>query len=229
MLSLFSSLFSGSVRVNTFETGHGKRSNSQPYVDDSMLDLTVTDLSGSSRTFNQPISIPSFKFGSSGLEAVVFIKNLNAAISGRNLFFIKDGNLGLRIAFDTSARNEIEVWARDAIAKCWRDNWLPDIDLRGFSIELMLTPVLRGQTISYSNMTMNTNVNLEIPGHVIEHYLEREAARRIKSGFTPVFDNADVKQVIENAFNDILNNPLLNVHYLVSLTSSGNSIVITYR
>ncbi len=229
LLSAFNGMFSGYVRVNNFDGSRGGRSDSRPEIDDSRLSLTVQE-SGSPRTvFDRAIAIPAFKFGSTPTEALVLIKNLNATIGGRDLFFIEDGKLGLRIVFDTSANKEIEVWARDAIAHTWRDSWLPDMDLRSFSIELILTPTLNGQTISYSDLTMNANVNLEIPGHRIERYLEREAAKEIERSFAPVFDNADVKSTIENTFSELINNPLLNIRHIISLRGTGNSIEITYR
>lgn len=231
LLSIFSSLFEGNVRINTFEEGHGNRSDSQPYKsNDSRLLLTVSDPDGPRPVFDQLIPIPSFKFGSDGVEALILIHNLEAPIDGRNLFFIRDGKLGLRIVFDCSANKEIEVWARDAIAKKWVDSWLPDLDLRGFSIELMLTPSLNGQAISYSALSMNANVNLEMPGHRVEEWLEREAASMIESSFAPVFDTASVKTAIENTFSQLVNNnPLVNIHHLVSVRGTGNTIVITYR
>lgn len=232
LLGAFSGLFSGLVRINTFEGGHGDRSDSQPFAEnDSRLELNVTDPAGGSRpVFNQAISIPWFRFGSDGVEAYIYIDDLEARIDGRNLFFIREGKLGLRIAFDCGASREIEVWARDAIAKCWRDNWLPDLDLRNFSIELMLTPVLDHQAISYSNLAMNARVDLEIPGHRVEEWLEREAASRIENSFAPIFDNDSVRTAIENCFRQLVNdNPLLTIRRLVGVRGSGNSIIITYR
>jgi hypothetical protein len=229
LLSLFNSIFSGYVRVNNFDGSRGGRSDSRPEIDDSRLSLTVQESGGPRTVFDQAIAIPAFKFGSTPTEALVLIKDLNADIGGRDLFFISDGKLGLRIVFDTSANREIEVWARDAVAHTWRDSWLPDMDLRDFSIELILTPTLNGQTISYSDLAMNANVNLEIPGHRIERYLEREAANEIERSFAPVFDNAEVKTTIENTFSELVNNPLLNIRHIVSLRGTGNSIEITYR
>ena len=229
LLSLFNGMFSGYVRVNNFDGSRGGRSDSRPEIDDSRLSLTVQESGGPRTVFDRAIAIPAFKFGSTPTEALVLIKNLNATIGGRDLFFIEDGKLGLRIVFDTSANKEIEVWARDAVAHTWRDSWLPDMDLRSFSIELILTPTLNGQTISYSDLTMNANVNLEIPGHRIERYLEREAANEIEHSFAPVFDNAEVKSTIENTFSELVNNPLLNIRHIVSLRGTGNSIEITYR
>ncbi len=230
LVDIFSSLFSGSVRVNNFETGHGDRSDDRPAVTgDSSISLSIEGSSGASTVYRQDILIPSFKYGSTPFEALVMIKDLNAVIDSRDLFFIRDGKLGLRITFDASARNEIEVWARDAIAHCWRDSWLPDMDLRGFFIEIMLTPVLNGQVLSYSALTMDANVNLDIPGHRIERYLERTAAREIENSFAPVFDNASVKETIENAFQDLINNPMLNIRHLIDVRGSGDTIVLTYR
>jgi hypothetical protein len=234
LLSILNALFSGYVRINTFGDGYGDRSSSQPYVaNDSRLVLTAVDptAAGGTRTvFDQLIPITSYKFGSDGVEALVLIHNLEAPITGTDLFFIRDGKLGLRIVFDCSARNEIKVWARDAIAKVWRANWLPDLDLIGFSIELMLTPVQNGQEISYSDLTMNARVNLDMPGHRVERWLEREAASMIEDGFAPVFDNADVRTTIENTFRQMVtDNPMVNIRHLVSVRGAGNSIVITYR
>lgn len=229
LVDIFSALFSGNVRINTFEHGHGNRSGSQPYVNDSRIDLTVAGMTGGSSVISQAINIPSFKFGSTPFELLVLIDNLNASIDGRDLFFVRDGKLGLRISFDCSADRELEVWARDAIAHEWVDNWWGDIDLRGFTIELMLTPALVGQTLSYSDMTMDADVNLEIPGHRIERWLEREAASQIESSFAPIFDNATVKSTIEEAFAQLLTSPLLNVRHLISVHGAGDSIVITYR
>ena len=141
LLSIFNSLFSGYVRVNNFDNSRGGRSDSRPEIADSRLFLTVEESGGPRTVFDQAINIPAFKFGSTPTEALVLIDDLNADIGGRDLFFIRDGKLGLRIVFDTSAEREIEVWARDAIAHTWRDSWLPDMDLTGFSIELILTPV----------------------------------------------------------------------------------------
>lgn len=229
LVDIFSALFSGNVQINTFEHGHGNRSSSQPYVNDSRIDLTIAGMSGGSSVISQAINIPSFKFGSTPFELLVLVDSLNAPITGRDLFFVRDGKLGLRISFDCSASRELEVWARDAIAHEWVDNWWGDIDLRGFTIELMLTPTLVGQTLSYSDMTMNADVNLEIPGHRIERWLEREAAAQIESSFAPVFDNATVRSTIENAFQELLTSPLLNVRHLISVRGAGSSIEITYR
>ncbi len=230
LVDAFSSLFNGNVRINTFKQGQGNSSKHQPYDgDDSRINLTVAGPTGPRTVFDQAIPIPSFKFGTDGFEAVVFINELISEIDGRNLFFIRDGKLGLRIEFDCSKNREIEVWARDAIAKRWVDSWLPDLDLRSFSIELMLTPSLAGQKLSYSNLNMNANVNLNMPGHRVEHWLERVAAREIENGFAPVFDNASVKTTIEDTFASLLESPLFNIRYLVSVRGAGNTIVLTYR
>ena len=230
LLDIFSSLFNGSVRINTFKQGQGNSSKHQPYDgDDSRIDLTVADLTGSMTVFDQAIPIPPFKFGRDGLEAAVFINELVADIDGRDLFFIRNGKLGLRIEFDCSKNREIEVWARDAIAKRWVDSWLPDLDLSSFSIELMLTPTLVGQRLSYSNLIMNANVNLDMPGHRVEHWLEEVAAREIENGFAPVFNNDSVKTAIEETFARLLENPLINVRYLVDVRPADNTIILTYR
>ncbi|RPI76646.1 MAG: hypothetical protein EHM45_12285, partial [Desulfobacteraceae bacterium] len=121
LLRVVGGLFSGNVRINTFEDGHGDRSDTQPFTaDDSRLVLNVRNTrGGSTPVFNQAIPISWYRFGSDGVEAYVYIDDLTARIDGTNLFFIRDGKLGLRITFNCSASKEIEVWARDAIAKCW--------------------------------------------------------------------------------------------------------------
>lgn len=224
LIQAFSSILSGEVHVNTFKRGTGKATKSKPYENDSNISLSVDG----GAPFNQSLDIPSFKFGSDGVEALVLIDNLNATIGEPDMFFVRDGKLGLRIEFDCSASKEIEVWARDAIAKKWRDNWLPDLDLRGFSIELKMTPVKKGQAVSYEDLDMDVNVNLEIPGHRIERWLERVAAREIKKGFAPMLDSAELKTAIEGGFEDILSG-FLHIRHLVSVGGSGDSIVITYR
>lgn len=230
LLSIFSGVFSGNIHVNTFDSSTSSSTSRKPYIaNDSSIVLNVEE-SGEPRTvLNRTISIPSFKFGSDGVEAFVFIDNIDAPINGRDLFFIRDGKLGLRIEFDCSASREIEVWARDAIGKKWRDKWLPDLELTGFSIELLLTPVKKGQTISYDEISMNVNVNLDMPGHHVEHWLEDVAAREIRNGFRPMFESADVKEAIENTFSGLLNNGLINVRHLVDVVPSGNRIVVHYR
>ena len=153
VLSLLSSLSSYDIRMNNYEGGvHPNVTN------DCNITLNLMGKNVPSGNFSPDpspyveellIAIPPSPVPIKQ-KVALYINHIVASKSpATGLFFIRDGKLGIHLEFPNSGRKEIKAgfhnWGRD---NEFRDKPVGDIELGPFSVDVLLTPELRGGKVS---------------------------------------------------------------------------------
>ena len=226
-LRLASMIISGRVRLNNHTSVSGDVVKNLPYVEnDCVIELN---------TFSQSFNIPWFRLGSTPVEIYFLVRNLNVhRISRDDLLFIRNGKLGMRITFDTSPSREIKGWGRDAIGKKYRDDWGPDVDITELSLEIMMTPVLESNQVTYSSIEVIPTLNLTFPGgwsglNALRDWAISYLTDEIRPQFEAVLNSDSVKPSIESQLNSVITVAAPNLHHIFGLSRGGGTIVIHYR
>jgi hypothetical protein len=227
LLRLVGMMFSGSIRINNYVETRARVRKDLPYQRNDCY----VELMGERRTFH----LGYFKFGSTPTEWFFLFRNVQAhRISGEDLFFIRGGKLGFRIEFDTSPSREIKGWARNAVEKNYNDDWAPDVEINRLNLDILMTPTLRGQTISYSAVEADPDLDFRVPGgwaglNALKGWATDYINREIRSIISSMLMDSEVRGPIETELTRQVGTFVRDLHYMVSLRGAGSEIILTYR
>jgi hypothetical protein len=226
------------VRMNNQRPGTSRSEDSRPMINDDSW-IRVLSLSRSGGWDQQDLVFSPPYIGGGGSGYYFFMNNLEA-VRARNEFFIRDGQFGIRIVFDTHREREVKGW-RHTVFGPYNDDLAPDINIGTLEIEVMLTPMLRSGRISYSTVT--TNADIRITGWAggwrgtgefldwlanVNNYIENLARTSVRSNIQAMLGYDAVRTNIENAIADGLTTFGMDTGRIVSVRGAGDRIIISY-
>lgn len=169
-------------------------------------------------------------------EAAIFVNNINTSRRGPDdLFFIRDGKLGVHLEFDNPANDEVKTGMLFGPRDEWKDGMIADVNLSAFTIDVLLTPELRGGKVSYGRVeVIATGVDASAVGALdglinafFGDYLRRYVRNTIETYLTQVLQTNTVRNAVADALTQAVTNTG-GVTRILSLRAAGNTITITY-
>ncbi len=225
LISIFGGLITGSIRLNNFDGSSGATLTHNPYkANDSYVEIM-----GRRETF----SIPRFDHTKGIYDYRGFINNVNAAFSGRDLFYVEDGKIKFRISFETSGT---EIRGYEYTWGVWHDATAPDYNFTKFDITVYFLPGLRNGKITYTDVQVVPDVRGTFVGawdaflserleRDIDEKIKNELIKRIKSKLM----EESIRTRIENKIEELItHNRLFNIYRVVNVIGEGGNIVIEY-
>ena len=169
-------------------------------------------------------------------QAAIFVNNINTSRRGPDdLFFIRDGKLGVHLEFDNPASDEIKTGMLFGPRDEWRDAMIADVNLSAFNLDVLLTPELRDGKVSYGRVeVIATGVDASAVGALdglintfFGDYLRRYVRNTIVTYLTQVLQSNDVRNAVADALTQAVTSTG-GVTRILSLRAAGNTIAITY-
>jgi len=169
-------------------------------------------------------------------EAAIFVNNINTSRRGPDdLFFIRDGKLGVHLEFDNPANDEVKTGMLFGPHDVWKDDMIADVNLSAFTLDVLLTPELRSGKVSYGRVeVIATGVDASAVGALdglintfFGDYLRRYVRNTIVTYLTQVLQSNDVRDAVADALTQAVTNTG-GVTRILSLRAAGNTITITY-
>jgi len=169
-------------------------------------------------------------------EVAIFVNNIHASRRGpSDLFFIRDGKLGVHLEFENAAGDEIKTGMLFGPRDRWRDDMVADVNLSPFTIDVLLTPELRSGKVSYGRVeVIATGVDASAVGALDDiinaffgDYLRRYVRNTIVNYLTQVVNGDSVRNAVADALTNAVGaaTPMTRI---LSVRGAGNTIVITY-
>jgi hypothetical protein len=169
-------------------------------------------------------------------EAAIFVNNLNASRRGPDdLFFVRDGKLGVHLEFDNPANDEIKTGMLFGPRDEWRDGMIADVNLSAFTLDVLLTPELRDGKVSYGRVeVIATGVDASAVGALdglintfFGDYLRRYVRDTIVTYLTQVLQTNTVRNAVADSLTSAVGSATA-VTRILTVRGAGNTITITY-
>ena len=238
LVSLLNSLSGYDIRLNNYGGGV------HPHVaNDCHFSLTVMGSEASSGNFNiDPyverilIAIPPSPVPIKQAVAIYINHILSSQTGASDFLSIRGGKLVVHLNFPNSGNREIKTgfhnWGRHDE---FRDNPVADVELGPFSVDVLLTPQLRGGRVSYGAVEVETHdISASLVGAMddalnssgmVRRFLNRKINNIIVRYLTILVDSDGMRTAFENGIADNLPRDITRI---TDLTASGDTITIEY-
>jgi len=236
-LDLLAPVTTCDVRLNNYNPSNPRI----PLANDSYVQFNMMGMGGDPVRFSIPRQVYAVRVtgrltGHAYVDeqVLVLINQIEASGASTGLLSIRNGKLGIHLNFPNSGNSEIKLGT--LADRHFDDGEVPDLNIGSFTVDAWLTPTLRDNHISYSNIDVEVpTVSASLHGRfdglnpLIRRYLSDYVTSAIRSQLNSIFSSDTVKTAIENGLANAVNLGSRQINRLVSVRGSGDSIIITYR
>lgn len=224
--------FSAQIRVNNHRSGTRDVERRSPHLAN---DVSV-DINGHSSTFSldpvhQRVGLTDFWF---------FVRNLEASTRGTDVFFLRDGKLGIRIPFSCSGSREVKGWATLSSGN-WVDRLSPDLDVRRLELNVLLPLRASAGRITYLRPEVEVpSLNLHVAGGwaglepAIRGWLQGLVRGGITGNLSALLTTSAVRSQVSDELTGAVamlasTRRMPPVTEVVGVRQNGDGLRITYR
>lgn len=169
-------------------------------------------------------------------QVAIFVNNIHTSRRGpSNLFFIRDGKLGIHVEFENAASDEIKTGMLFGPRDEWRDGMVADVNISPFALDVLLTPELRNGKVSYGRVeVIATGVDASAVGALdglintfFHDYLRRYVRDTIVTYLTQILSSNNVRNSVSDALTNAVGGGT-GVTRITGVRGAGNTLVVTY-
>ncbi len=238
MLGLLSMGTNVEILVDNWNESHGSGfAISPPYQENASF--AEIDILG--RNERRVFTLPYLQLSSKrkALKYRIFVKNIRCNHRGdRDLFSVSNGKLKISLEFANPDTREIKIGRignLGRLAHKWIDNDAPDVNISRFTLDILLTPGARGNSITYTNVDVQLNgFSASFPGGWswlnpgFQGYVTRVLKRNLDSALTGALNSSDTKAAVTEGLNQSIRNAGVDITRITNVRGAGSNITISY-
>ena len=172
-------------------------------------------------------------------DVAVYVNQITASQRGSStLFSVRDGKLVIHVDFPNSGSQEVKIgfhnWGSNDE---FRDNAVADVELGPFSVDILLTPELRGGKVSYGRVEVEAHgISASMVGALddllnssgmVQRFLNNTLKNYIVSYLTSTMDSNGTRTAFERGIESGLS-IFGGITRVTSVRGSGNTIIVEY-